>query len=178
MSATNPGGIIESVAELLAHSLELEYASHAHYAQLADSMAVHHNTAVAQLFRRLATMSAEHAAAVAARVGDMDLPRIPPWGFKWECPDAPEGGDCMDPGVSFGMTTVQALELALHNERRGHAYYAHCAASAAVPDARSLAAEMAAEEAEHLSLLERMLAEERRQHRDAPNDLDPPHTPA
>jgi rubrerythrin len=37
---------------------------------------------------------------------------------------------------------------------------------------------MAAEEAEHLSLLERMLAEERRQHRDTPDDLDPPHTPA
>ena len=178
MNAASPTGVIESVAELLAHALELEYASQAHYAQLADSMAVHHNPAVAELFRRLAALRGVHAAAVAARAGDMDLPRIPPWGFKWECPEAPEGGDCLDPGVSYEMSTLQALEIALHNERRGHAYYAHFAASASDPEARGLAAEMAAEEAEHVTMLEQMLAEERHRHRAPPDDLDPPHIPA
>ncbi len=178
MSAPSPDAVIESVAELLAHALELEYASKAHYEQLADSMNVHHNTAVADLFCSFATLSADHAAAVAARAGDTDLPRIPPWGFKWLCPDAPEGGDCLDPALSYGMSTVQALEVALHNERRSRAYYAHCAASAALPEARRLAADMAAEAAEHIALLEQMLADERRRHRDTPDDLDPPHVPA
>ncbi|MCG6941400.1 MAG: ferritin family protein [Thiohalocapsa sp.] len=178
MKTSMQAGVVESVGELLAHALELEYASQAHYEQLADSMAVHHNTAVAELFSRLAVLSGEHAATVAARAGDTALPRIPPWEFKWECPHAPEGADCLDPAVSYGMSTVQAIELALHNERRGHAYYSQVATSASAPEARGLAAEMAAEEAEHILMLEQMLTEERRAYRDAPDDLDPPHTPA
>jgi rubrerythrin len=177
MSVSEPNNVIESVAELLAHALELEYASQAHYEQLADSMHVHHNTAVAELFGRLAALSGEHAAAVAARAGDAELPRIAPWAFKWECPDAPEGSDCLDPEVSYRMSTVQAIEVALHNERRGHAFYAQVAVSAAPADARGLAAEMATEEAEHVAMLETLLERERRGYQPAPEDLDPPHMP-
>jgi rubrerythrin len=172
------GQVIESLSELLAHALELEHASEAHYTQLADSMAVHHNTAVEALFRRLATLSADHAARIAARVGDRTLPRIPPWGFKWQCPGAPEGGDCLEAQVSYRMTTLQAIEVALFNERRGHAYYLHVAASSSADDARTLAAEMAAEEAEHVAMLQALLAEcSSDEPEPAADDLDPPHMP-
>jgi rubrerythrin len=171
--------VIESLGELIAHALELEHASEAHYSQLADSMAVHHNAAVETLFRQLAELSTAHAAATAARVGDTELPRIPPWGFKWECPGAPESSDCLEGDVNYRMTTLQAIEIALHNERRGHAYYLHVAATATDADARALAAEMAAEEAEHIAMLEALLAAERRTAQaPAPDDLDPPHMPA
>ena len=170
--------VIASVAELLAHALELEYASQAHYEQLADSMAVHHNPEVASLFQRLAALSGEHAAEVAARAVDLTLPRIPPWAFKWQCPDAPEGADCLDPAVSYRMTTVEAVAVALHNERRGHAYYLYVAASATDAEARTLAAAMAAEEAEHVALLEAMLAATGAPQPAEPEDLDPPHMPA
>jgi rubrerythrin len=174
-----PGPVIESLPELLAHALELEHASEAHYTQLADSMAVHHNTTAEALFRRLAAMSAEHAAAIAARVGDLELPRIPPWGFKWQCPGAPEGGDCLEGDIGYQMTTVQAIEVALHNERRGQGYYCHVAASASVAEARTLAMAMADEEAEHVAMLEALLAEAHRAPTEAaPEDLDPPHMPA
>ena len=177
MSSSEQASIIQSVAELLAHALELEYASQAHYEQLADSMHVHHNTDVADLFRRLAVLSAEHAAAVAYRAGDTELPRIPPWAFKWECPNAPEGSDCLDPAISYAMSTAQAIELALHNERRGHVFYEQVAASATDTDARELAAEMATEEREHVAMLEALLVSERRREDNAPEDLDPPHMP-
>ena len=171
--------VIETLGELLAHALELEHASEAHYAQLADSMAVHHNAAVEALFRELAALSTAHAAAIAARVGDTVLPRIPPWGFKWECPGAPESSDCLHGDVSYRMSTVQAIEVALHNERRGHAYYLHVAETTTAADARALAADMAAEEAEHVAMLEALLsAEHRTGQAPAPDDLDPPHMPA
>lgn len=179
MSPPAPDSVIESVAELLAHALELEYASQSHYEQLADSMDVHHNTEVAALFRRLAMLSGEHAAAVAAHAGDLTLPHIPPWAFKWECPDAPEGADCLDPDVSYRMTTAEAIAVALHNERRGHAYYLHVAATATDAEARTLAAAMATEEVEHVALLEAMLTDAGGdRQRPAQDDLDPPHMPA
>jgi rubrerythrin len=160
--------VIASVAELLAHALELEYASQAHYEQLADSMAVHHNVDVADLFRRLAALSGQHAEDVAKHAGDMTLPRIPPWAFKWECLDA---------NVSYQMSTTEAIAVALHNERRGHAYYLHVAASATDAEARRLASTMAAEEAQHVALLESMLTAAGGSQRSAPEDLDPPHIP-
>jgi rubrerythrin len=168
---------IASVAELLAHALELEYASQAHYEQLADSMDVHHNVEVAELFRRLAALSGQHASDVAERAGDLTLPRIPPWAFMWECPDAPEGSDCLDPDVSYQMRTTEAITVALHKERRGHAYYLYVAATATDADARRLASTMAAEEAQHVALLESMLTAAGGPQPSAPEDLDPPHVP-
>lgn len=180
MSETQPDDddAITSVGELLAHALELEHAAEAHYEQLADSMAVHHNTPAEAVFRRLAALSAEHAAAIAERAGDLELPRIPPWGFKWQSPGTPEGDACPDVEVKYDMSTVQAVELALFNECRGHAYYLHVAATAKDAEARRLAADMAQEEAEHVAMLEALLEEAQSAHREAPDDLDPPHMPA
>ena len=170
---------IDDVGEFLVHALELEHESAAHYEQLADSMEVHHNHKVAALFRRLAQLSDEHATSIGERARGVALPRIAPWEFKWNCPGGgPEGGDCLHGDVSYQMSAVQALELALHNETRGHAFYAHTASDSDDAEVRELAAEMSAEEAEHLKLLEDLLAQEH--HRDdAPlEDLDPPHMPA
>lgn len=69
---------IETVAEFLIHALELEHESRERYAQLADSMEVHHNEEVEQLFRRLAEMSEEHADQVEARAAGIPLPEIAP----------------------------------------------------------------------------------------------------
>ncbi len=170
-------GSIASISELLAHALELEHAARAHYELLADSMAVHHNTGAEGLFRKLATLSAEHADAIAQRAAGQTLPRIAPWAFKWHCPGAPEGDDCLEDAVSYQMTTTQAIELALHNERRGQAFYRHVSTTATDPRAAALAEEMATEEAEHVTLLEALLAEQDPADADAPDDLDPPHTP-
>lgn len=170
-------GTIASIPELLAHALELEHAAEAHYELLADSMAVHHNASVEAVFRKLAAMSTEHADAVAERATGLTLPRIPPWAFKWHCPGAPEGEDCLEGDVSYQMTTAQAIELALHNERRGHDFYRHVSATATDAAAAALAADMAAEEAEHVVMLEALLAEQDPAADAAPDDLDPPHMP-
>lgn len=169
---------IDDVGEFLVHALELEHESSSHYGQLADSMEVHHNQDVAALFRSLAVLSEEHATRIGIRAQAVSLPRIAPWEFKWDRPGGPEGGDPLHGEVSYQMTAKQALELALHNETRGQAFYAHTAAVSADAEVRRLAAEMSAEEAEHVEMLRDLLDEERHRGETAPEDLDPPHMPA
>jgi rubrerythrin len=167
---------IDTIEELLAHALELEHESAARYEQLADSMEVHHNRLTAEQFRHLAELSKAHGEAVEQRAAGVDLPRIPPWEYKWSCPDSP-GADCLDQEAHYLMTRVDALRLALHNERRAHAFYAHVAARTVSADVSAMAAEMAAEEADHIAMLEGWLVEADREP-PRQNDLDPPNVPA
>lgn len=166
---------IGTVAEFLAHALELEVESRERYRELAECMEVHHNPEVAELFRRLAGYSDLHAREVEQRAAGMELPDIAPWGFKWSCPESPEA-PCMD-DVNYLMNRRQALELAQHNEVRGRDFYAAVAASAGSEDVAALAREMAAEEQEHVDLLARWIGSIPAAERDPPEDLDPPNLP-
>jgi rubrerythrin len=165
---------IESVPEFLVHALELEHESAERYRQLAETMALHHNHTVAAVFRLLADMSAAHASEVTARAEGTLLPEIAPWDFKWSCPGSPEI-DCLHFDVSYLMTPLQALELALHNETRGRDFYAFVATDSTSPRVRALAAEMAAEESEHVELVTTWVRRERLVTIKVPEDLDPPN---
>lgn len=167
---------IESVPELLVHALELEHESAERYRLLAETMAVHHNAEVADLFRRMADMSDAHASQVTARAEGLLLPQIAPWDFKWSCPESPEV-HCLDEvEVSYLMTSQQALRLALHNEIRGRDFYAHVASSSPTPPVRAIAGELAEEEAEHVELLKQWIAQQDLAG-PALADLDPPNIP-
>jgi hypothetical protein len=113
--------IIQSLAEFLVHALELEEQSAEQYSELAGSMEVHHNPRVAELFRRLAGYSESHAMEVRRYTAGMELPDIPPWDFKWTCPDATES-PCMDQ-AHYLMNICDALHLALFNERQGREFH-------------------------------------------------------
>ena len=166
--------LITSAPEFLVHALELEQESAERYQELSQSMALHSNPGVAGLFRRLSAMSAAHAREVQGRCAGLDLPKIPPWGFKWQCPGSPEG-DCGEGDINYMMTVRRALEVALLNETRGRDFYA--AVGRESPDAgvRALAMEMAEEETQHVDILTTWL----QRHVDQPNaaleDLDPPN---
>jgi rubrerythrin len=169
-----PQGPIESVAEFLVHALELEHESAERYLELADSMETHNNAEIAGLFRRLAEMSQTHAREVQTRAAGLQLPQIPPWGFKWHCPGSPEV-DCGHANISYLMTTVEVLEVALLNETRSRDFYAWVAVDSPDREVRALAAEMADEEAGHVLLLDVWIKDEA-QRQDAPTeDLDPPN---
>jgi rubrerythrin len=55
------------------------------------------------------------------------------------------------------MSQRDALKIALHAEKRARAFFEHVVRSADDPALRALAREMAAEEAEHVALIERLL---------------------
>lgn len=172
---------IDSLEELCAHALELEHESAGRFHQLADSMEVHHNAEVAGLFRELAKLSDAHAAGIEARAQGLELPRIPPWEFKWNCPEGPES-HCLNEDINYLMTSIQALRVALFNERQAHAFYQGIVDRAKNAEVRALAAEMAAEEAEHARLLNEWLEREGNAEGEvagAPvEDLDPPNVTA
>jgi rubrerythrin len=169
-----PSQPIASVAEFLVHALELEHEAAERYRQLTQTMTVHHNQTVAAVFRLLADMSDAHASEVMARAEGLCLPRIAPWEFKWLCPGSPES-DCDHLDVSYLMTPLQALELALLNETRGRDFYAFVAGDSPDRRVRALAAEMAAEESEHVALVTSWVLRERSVQVAVHEDLDPPN---
>lgn len=174
MSATY--GTIETVAEFLVHALELEHESAERYRQLGQSMEIHHNEEVAEVFERLAIMSEEHAHDAQARAEGLILPTIPPWEFNWRCPGRAEN-QCLDFDANYLMTALEALRLALHNEIRGRDFYAHVAMTSPHPVVRQMAGEMEEEEDEHVELLKDWLAKETHSAVPARMDMDPPNIP-
>lgn len=166
---------IESLAEFLAHALELEVESAERYRELADSMRVHNNMDVAELFRKLADLGDAHVAEVRQRAAGLELPHISPWDFKWSCPEAPEA-PCME-DAHYMMTNCQALELALHNEIVGRDFYAQVASDSHDPVVRQAAAAMAAEEDTHVAMLREWIAHEACFAQEPLPDLDPPNMP-
>ena len=166
---------IESLAEFLAHALELEVESAERYRELADNMQVHNNLEVAALFRTLAGYGDDHAAEVKQRAQGFELPYIPPWDFKWSCPEAPEA-PCMQ-DAHYQMNTCQALQLALHNEVRGRDFYAQVATTSSDAGVREAAQEMAEEEDGHVTMLREWITRESCHAEEQMPDLDPPNTP-
>ena len=169
---------IASVGEFLAHALELEYESAERYRELAGNMAVHNNPEIAELFEYLARMSDLHAQEVEEHARDIPLPQIAPWDYKWAAGGSPEANAAeQDEELSYLMTPIQAMHLALHNELRGRDFYARVAAGSPDPEVRRLAAEMAEEETEHAELLEQRLAKMDPRRAAPVEDLDPPNMP-
>jgi rubrerythrin len=165
--------IIDTVEEFLVHAMELEEASQEHYEELADSMEVHNNLGVAELFRKLANYSRLHAEEVHKRAADRELPKITPWDFKWKCPSAPEAF-CMEE-ANYLMTTSQALEIALFNEIRGRDFYQEVADNSPSEAVRALALEMVEEENWHVEMLREWQAN--METLEPQEDLDPPNIP-
>jgi rubrerythrin len=169
---------IASVGEFLAHALELEYESAERYRELAGNMTVHNNPEIAELFEYLARMSDLHAQEVEEHAKGIELPQIPPWDYKWAAGGSPEANAAeQDEEISYLMTPIQAMHLALHNEIRGRDFYARVAAGSPDPEVRRLAAEMADEETEHADLLEQQLSRMDPSRAQPVEDLDPPNMP-
>jgi rubrerythrin len=167
-------GEISTLAEFLAHALELEMESADRYRELADAMEVHNNPEVAALFRHLAAEGDLHAEQVKQMGADYELPKIAPWDFKWSSPEGPESVAFSD--TNYLMSRRQALELALHNETRGRDFYSQVAERSSKGEVKRLADEMAAEETTHVEMLREMLAMEEGSVQEHAEDLDPQHT--
>lgn len=168
-------GNISSLAEFLAHALELEAESAERYRELADNMQVHNNPEVAALFLELAAEGEAHLKQVQQMAAAFELPEIAPWAFKWSCPDGPESL-AMD-NIRYLMTRRQALLLASHNEVLGRDFYVQVAEHSENPEVAQLARDMAVEEDAHVRMLQAWLDEEKKEPLAPLSDLDPPNMP-
>lgn len=164
----------EDLGTFLVHAVVLEDEAATRYDELADTMEVHHNDEVAGLFRQMAEYSRLHLkeASEHATKHAGGLPDLKPWEFEWPGAESPESGRLQS--SHYLMTPHHALQLALAAELRARDFYASVASHANCPQICSLAAEFAAEEAEHAAALEKWLTRFPRPPRAWDEDLDPP----
>lgn len=164
----------DDLGTFLLHTMVLEDEAAARYDELADAMEVHHNREVEDLFRQMAVLSRLHLndATDHASLHAGGLPKLKPWEFDWPAQESPESGRLES--SHYLMTPHQALQLALEAELSAHAFYDSVATQASEESIRILAAEFAAEEAEHAAALRRWLARYPKPPRGWDEDLDPP----
>jgi rubrerythrin len=147
---------MNDVDRFLAHAITLEREAARRYEELAAAMQTDGNAVLKAFFARMAYFSRKHLAEATERAGFHTLPDLAPHDFEWPDGTAPETAAWA--GVDAQMDAGDALLLALDGERRGHAYYAAIAATTSDAELRALAGEFAAEEAQHVAELEKLIA--------------------
>lgn len=158
-----------------AHATTLEDESVERYQELADTMRVHNNDELANLFEKLAGYGEHHAAEIRQESEGLTLPILKPWEFRWVDAESPETAGFGD--AHYLMTPYHALTFARENEQRGQQYYASVAEKSPHSEVARLAAEFALEEAEHVSLLDQWLSKVPPPGDDWDTELDPANQP-
>lgn len=146
---------IASAAELYAHAIAIEREAAERYAEFAERMDDLGNDAAAEVFARLAGFEAEHLEALLRRTEGIALPQFSKNDYRWLDAGAPE--TAARELVFRLMTPRHALAIAQRAEQRAQAFFEHVLMTAEDSALRSLAREMAADEGEHVTMLEKLL---------------------
>jgi len=162
---------IASAADFMVHAYAMEAEAAERYAEFADSMEMHNNLEVAELFRKLSRIEQRHADQILEQMGWKRSP-VSSASYRWEGIEGPETADPTE--LHYLMQPYHALQIALINEKRARDFFAHLAKVATNAGVRKGALEMQEEEAEHVRLIEEWL---KRTPKPDPNweaDQDPP----
>jgi len=146
---------IQSAPELYAHAIAIEREAAERYAELAERMSDEGRGDLARVFEMLAELESEHLQTLEARTLDVALPPVPDTRYHWLEAGAPE--TAARHFVYRLMTPRMALGIALQAEMRAQAFFEGVFMTCEDPALRALAREMAAEEQEHVLLIERLL---------------------
>jgi rubrerythrin len=159
-------------AGFMARAWAMEVEAVERYTMLADAMEEHNNRDVAELFRKLARIEQLHADRIAEESFARGLPALPPGGVEWEDGEGPETAD---PGeLHYRMQPYHALQIALAAERRAQRFFSKMARASTSSAVRTAAREMAAEEGEHVRLIEDWIKRTPLPDKDWEHDPDPP----
>jgi len=161
-----------TMAELLVHALVIELEAVHSYLELATQMEECGNDPVAKLFAKMAEFEQEHADKIREQAGNIKLPELAPWEYRWPGFEPPENIDSA--GIHYLMTPHQALKLALENEMSALAFFEGIASSNTDERVYSLAEEFAEDERQHVAWMEEWLAKYPAPDADWDYDPDPP----
>ncbi len=161
-----------TMAELLVHALVIEVEAVQSYLELAAQMEECGNVAVAKLFAKMAELEQEHADKIREQAGDIKLPELAPWEYRWPGFEPPENIDTA--GIHYLMTPHHALKLALENEMSAKAFFEDISSNNTDARVRSLAEEFAEDERQHVAWMEEWLAKFPAPDSDWDYDPDPP----
>lgn len=143
-----------TLPEFLAHAIALEHEAAERYLELADMMEAHRNDEVSALFRDMVHFSRLHHDSIVERARGVALPTLRSWQYRWTHPPEAGGEEAFD----VTLDAYGALCYARENEVRGLEYYSTVGQQSTDPEVHRLAAEFAAEEAEHVQALDDWLA--------------------
>lgn len=160
-----------SSADFMAHAYAMEAEAAERYAEFADSMEVHNNREVAELFRKLARIEQRHADQILEQMGGKRSP-VTSVNVRWKGMEGPETADPTE--LHYLMQPYHALQIALHNEKRAHDFFAQLAKTTKNAGVRAGALEMQEDEAEHVRLIEEWLKRTPKPDANWQADPDPP----
>ena len=158
-AAIYKGGLkISSLDEFLNFALQLEDDAANHYEQLAAAMQSLGNTAVGELFAKLAGYSRLHYQEAKSRMVSSDVALNVPSRTLWPENVTPERTAIW--AADAGLSRLDALKVALQGERRGYEFYYAVANTNSDPAIAAMAKEFVKEEAEHVDTLKLWIARE------------------
>jgi rubrerythrin len=146
---------MKTVSHLYAHAIAIEREAAARYSEFAQRMADLGNETAAEVFATLARLEAEHLDELLERTAGMALPGLAAHEYAWLDGGAPE--TAARELVFRLMTPRDALGIALQGEKRAAAFFESVVLSAGDPMLCALAIEMAADEADHIVMIEKLL---------------------
>ena len=160
-----------SASEFMAYAYAMEAEAAERYAEFADSMEVHNNREVAELFRKLSRIEQIHADQILEQMG-WDRAPVTSADVRWQGAEGPETADPTE--LHYLMQPYHALQIALHNEKRARDFFANLVKVSKDAGVRAGALEMKEEEAEHVRLIEEWLERTPKPDPNWEADQDPP----
>ena len=147
---------VGTLAECYAQALMIEREAAERCSEFAEFLEDHGALSTAAVFRKLSRYERQHAEELARRTEGYPQPKLRQWEFSWLDDAPPE--EVSHEFVFHLMTPYHALKIALGAERRSKALYERIIATSDNPEVRELAAELAADESEHVDWLQDALA--------------------
>jgi rubrerythrin len=169
-AAGNPK--VASLNDLLAVAYQIEIDAVERYNLLADQMETHNNPELVKVFRDLARAEGIHGEEIRRLAGDFDVVTHARQIAKFERSESPEEAELSS--AHYMMTPWHALQLSLDGEKRALAYFTSIVETAKDPKVKAMAAELVEEEAEHVSLVHRLLRRYPPPSDSWADDMDPP----
>jgi rubrerythrin len=166
---------ISSLNDLLAVAYQIEIDAVERYNMLADQMETHNNPELVKIFRDLARAEGIHGEEIRRLAGEFDVAHHARQFAKFGGMGSPEEAELG--AAHYLMTPWHALQLSLAGEKRALAYFAEIAETATNPKVKAMAEELVEEEAEHVTLVNRLLRRYPRPHDSWADDPDPPASP-
>jgi rubrerythrin len=167
-----PAPKIAVLNDLLAVAYQIEIDAAERYNLLADQMETHNNPELVTVFRDLARAEGIHGEEIRRLAGDFDVVGHAREIARLESGESPETAE-MD-SVHYMMTPWHALQLSLAGEQRALAYFTSIVDTAQDPAVKAMAAELVAEEKEHVELVNKLLRRYPPPSASWADDLDPP----
>lgn len=167
--------IIQSPEHLLAQVYAMKCESEDRLQDLIDSLNQHNNSAAADIFSRTNELIKLSIKNIEQRVQGMQLPKIPPWESQWHSTEQP---DCLCiENAHYLMTPLQALDLAIFNEKRLQEFFIQQIDKAFNEEIRLIANEFLVQEKQWTVQMHSWKEQLEKSQTEQNEDFDPPNIP-